>query len=206
MGIGVVAVVQDHPVVAQMNQTQSGPGGLIVRHTGDDLLLREAQQLPDGRGHSGGIDHMGAEGGNLQVVHCLGGGHCAAHPAKPPVLHLTDTHLTVLPIAAAQCGKGQVQRVQQGIIPVENHRPIGLQVLKNLRLGPENPLPAAQQLHMDIPDVGDHSDVGPDHLPSVANLPKPVHTALHHCRPVLCTQPQQRQRHTDGVVEVPLGE
>ena len=75
-------------------------------------------------------------------------------------------------------------------------------MLKNLALGFENSLPAAQKFNMGVANIGDHGNVGPYHAPQIRDLPEVVHTGLNHSGLMLRLQPQQRQRRADIVIEV----
>lgn len=78
-------------------------------------------------------------------------------------------------------------------------------MLKNLALGFENSLPAAQKFNMGVANIGDHGNVGPYHAPQIRDLPEVVHTGLNHSGLMLRLQPQQRQRRADIVIEVCRG-
>ncbi len=94
------------------------------------------------------------------------GGHDGAGNSRYAVVgHVYHPDGAVLRPAAADGPEGQVQGVQQGVIPVKDRQSLRLQVLKNLALGLEDPLPAAQMLDVGVTDVGDDGDVRPHHLP-----------------------------------------
>ena len=131
------------------------------------------------------------------------GGHDGAGDARHTVVrHVRHPDVAVLGPAAADRPEGQVQRVQQGVVPVEHRQALRLQIFKDLALGLQDTLPAAQVLDVGVADVGDDGDVRPHHLPQVADLPEVVHAGLDHRRLVLRPQAQQGQRGADIVVEV----
>ena len=107
--------------------------------------------------------------------------------------------------AAADRPEGQVQRVQQGVVPVEHRQALRLQIFKDLALGLQDTLPAAQVLDVGVADVGDDGDVRPHHLAQIADLSEVVHACFDHGRLVLRRKAQQRQRRADIVIEILRG-
>ena len=84
LGIGVVAVVDDEPVLRQADAPHTGAGGHIPGHAFDDLLLRQAQIFADGHGHGGGVDHVVPGGGAVSYTHLMD-----QYTARPHLLEVS---------------------------------------------------------------------------------------------------------------------
>ena len=182
-----------------------GACGLIGRHAPDDLLPAEAQFLAHGHRHGGGIGHVLAGGRDAQSVGILRGGHGAGDAVHTVVHDIMDPHLAVLALAAADDPLGQSHGIQQGVVSVQDRQAVFLQMVKDLALGLQDALPAAQVLDVGVADVGDHGDVRPHHGPQILDLTKVVHARFDHRRLVLRGQAQQGQGRTDVVIEILRG-
>ena len=100
------------------------------------------------------------------------GGHDGAGNSRYAVVgHVHHPDGAVLRSAAADGPEGQVQGVQQGVIPVKDRQSLRLQVLKNLALGLEDPLPAAQMLDVASPML-EMTAMSGRTISQIADLPK----------------------------------
>ena len=205
LGIGVVAVVQQQPVLPQPQDPHPGAGGLVGSHAPDDLLRCKAQLLAYRHCHGGRIGHVLAGRRNGQMIGLPLRGNGAGDALHSVIRQIADADVAVFGLAAAQRAERKLHGVEQGVVTVQDrHAPL-LEVFKDLALSLEDALPAAQKFHMGIADVGDDGNGGPHHLAQVADLPEVVHPRLHHGGLMLGPQIQQRQGGADVVVEIPLG-
>ena len=201
-GFGVVAVVQDHPVPRQAQYPHPGPGGLEGSHAPDDLLPAQSQLLANGHRYGGGIGHVLSWSRDCQSIAVLSGGHRAGDPLHPVVRDLRDPYVAIGDWPHRMVRKGSSQALQQSVVPVQDGQPAGAQVLKDLALGLQDALAAAQIFDVGVADIGDHGDIRPHHLAQIPDLPKVVHACLDHRRLMLRRQAQEGQGRADVVVEI----
>ena len=145
---------------------------------------------------------MFAGGGDLQTVGVVLRLHVAGDAAHAVVLSVRHPDGAMGGPAAPDGLEGQLQRIQQRVVAVEDRETAGLQILEDLALGLENAIPAAQILNVGVADVGDDGDVRLDHLPQIADLAEVVHARLDDRRLMLRRQLEQRQGRADVVVEI----
>ena len=135
LGIGVVAVVQQHTAFRHPDNPHSGAGRLIGCHAPDDLLPAEAQLLPHGHRHGCGIGHVLAGSRDGQGIGVTGCCHRAGDAVHAVIHNVADPGLAVLTLATADDPLGQRHRIQQCVIAVEDSHAVCLQMFKNLAFG-----------------------------------------------------------------------
>ncbi len=145
---------------------------------------------------------MDTRRGNEQRITVLLRNNRTADALQAKVLQLRNSDGVRGGQAAADSPAVRMKGIQQLIVAVEDRQAVGPQILKNLRLGPQNVLPAAKMGEMHIIDNGDHRHVWPDGPAQIANLSEFVHARLDDRRLMLFRQGQQRQRRADVAVEV----
>ena len=93
-----------------------------MEHTIGDLLRGEAEVLPHGGGHQGGIDHVLPQSGDLRLELAPRGGHLTGEPALAVAAQVAGPVVQALRRPHPQEGEGQLARqgVQQGIVPVDD--------------------------------------------------------------------------------------
>ena len=205
LGVGVVAVVQNHPPARQAENPHPASRRDVGRRAPGDLLPAEAQGLPHRHGDGGGVGHVLPRGGDAEGIAVPFRHHGAADALHAPVGDLGNFGLAVPGLAAAHGSEGLGHRVQQGVVPVQNGQAVLFQVGENLALGPQDALPASQELNVGVPDVGDDGDVRLHHLRQVLDFPEVVHARLNDRRLVLTGQPQEGQGGPHVVVVVLRG-
>ena len=89
-GVGVIAVVDHHPVAGKMLHPQAVVRRGVGGHPLDDLLLRQAKALRHGHRQGGQQRHVDAGGGDGQRIGLLIRYHRAAHALQAKVLQLRD--------------------------------------------------------------------------------------------------------------------
>ena len=90
------------------------------------------------------------------------------------------------------------------IISVENHRSLTLQVIENLCLRPENPVPVSQIFQMAAADIGDHTDIRSCNGSQPMHLAKITDSHLQYRNLILLAQPEHRQGKPQLIVEISL--
>ena len=99
---------------------------------------------------------------------------------------------------------GGLRVSKYAVVRVQHRRSSGLHVAEQLGLCRGHIVQRAQELEVRRSDVRDHAHLGIDEPRQQVDLAGSAHAHFNYRCPVPCLELQQRERHADMVVQVPL--